>query len=200
MKQFNESSYEQTLIAFFEKRLGYDHLNGPDVERDYDVPFYEERLRQKLHDVNPKAPIAAMEEALRKIAHIETGSLVQCNETFTDWLQNGIDVSYWNGKETKHAHLNLVDYQNIGNNSFEIVNQWTFVERSEKRADLIVMLNGLPVVLMELKSPSREETDVSAAYRQIRNYMKEIPQMFHYKHVLRDERHDGDEGRNDHCQ
>ena len=180
MKQFDENSYEQTLIAFFEERLGYDHLYGPDVEREYYVPFYEERLRQKLQDVNPKAPAAATNEALRKIAHIETGSLVQCNETFTDWLQNGIDVSYWNGKETKHTHLNLVDYKNINNNSFEIVNQWTFVERSEKRADLIVMLNGLPVVLMELKSPSREETDVSAAYRQIRNYMKEIPQMFHY--------------------
>ena len=180
MKPFNENSYEQTLIAFFEERLGYDHLYGPDVERDYYVPFYEDRVTQKLHDVNPKVPQAAVDEALRKIAHIETGSLVQCNETFTDWLQNGIDVSYWNGKETKHAHLNLVDYEDIARNSFEIVNQWTFVERSEKRADLIVLLNGLPVVLMELKSPSREETDVSAAYRQIRNYMKEIPQLFHY--------------------
>ena len=180
MKPFNENSYEQTLIAFFEERLGYDHLYGPDVERDHYVPFYEDRVTQKLHDVNPKVPQAAVDEALRKIAHIETGSLVQCNETFTDWLQNGIDVSYWNGKETKHAHLNLVDYEDIARNSFEIVNQWTFVERSEKRADLIVLLNGLPVVLMELKSPSREETDVSAAYRQIRNYMKEIPQLFHY--------------------
>lgn len=180
MKQFDESSYEQTLIAFFEERLGYDHLYGPDVDRDYYVPFYEDRVMQKLHEVNPTAPQAAVSEALRKVAHIETVSLVQCNETFTDWLQNGIDVSYWDGKETKHAHLNLVDYRNIDRNSFEIVNQWTFVERSEKRADLIVMLNGLPVVLMELKSPSREETDVSAAYRQIRNYMKEIPQMFHY--------------------
>lgn len=180
MKQFNENSYEQTLIAFFEERLGYDHLYGPDVERDYYVPFYEDRVTQKLHDVNPKVPQAAVDEALRKIAHIETGSMVQCNETFTDWLQNGIDVSYWNGKATKHTHLNLVDYEDIDRNSFEIVNQWTFVERSEKRADLVVMLNGLPVVLMELKSPSREETDVSAAYRQIRNYMKEIPQMFHY--------------------
>ena len=180
MKQFDENSYEQTLIAFFEERLGYDHLYGPDVDRDYYVPFYEDRVTQKLHDVNPKVPQAAVDEALRKIAHIETGSMVQCNETFTDWLQNGIDVSYWDGKETKHTHLNLVDYRNIDRNSFEIVNQWTFVERSEKRADLIVLLNGLPVVLMELKSPSREETDVSAAYRQIRNYMKEIPQMFHY--------------------
>lgn len=180
MKQFDENSYEQTLIAFFEKRLGYDHLYGPDVDRDYYVPFYEDRVMQKLHEVNPTAPQAAVSEALRKVAHIETGSLVQCNETFTDWLQNGIDVSYWDGKETKHTHLNLVDYRNIDRNSFEIVNQWTFVERSEKRADLIVMLNGLPVVLMELKSPSREEADVSAAYRQIRNYMKEIPQMFHY--------------------
>ena len=180
MKQFDENSYEQNLIAFFEERLGYDHLYGPDVDRDYYVPFYEDRVMQKLHEVNPTAPQAAVSEALRKAAHIETVSLVQCNETFTDWLQNGIDVSYWDGKETKHAHLNLVDYRNIDRNSFEIVNQWTFVERSEKRADLIVMLNGLPVVLMELKSPSREETDVSAAYRQIRNYMKEIPQMFHY--------------------
>lgn len=180
MKQFDENSYEQNLIAFFEERLGYDHLYGPDVDRDYYVPFYEDRVMQKLHEVNPTAPQAAVSEALRKVAHIETVSLVQCNETFTDWLQNGIDVSYWDGKETKHAHLNLVDYRNIDRNSFEIVNQWTFVERSEKRADLIVMLNGLPVVLMELKSPSREETDVSAAYRQIRNYMKEIPQMFHY--------------------
>ena len=180
MKQFDENSYEQTLIAFFEERLGYDHLYGPDVDRDYYVPFYEDRVMQKLHEVNPTAPQAAVDEALRKIAHIETGSMVQCNETFTDWLQNGIDVSYWNGKATKHTHLNLVDYEDIDRNSFEIVNQWTFVERSEKRADLVVMLNGLPVVLMELKSPSREETDVSAAYRQIRNYMKEIPQMFHY--------------------
>ncbi len=180
MKQFDEKSYEQTLISFFEERLGYSHLYGPDVERDYYVPFYEERLRQKMHDVNKIAPAPAIEEACRKIAHIETGSLVQCNETFTDWLQNGIDVSYWNGKEAKHTHLNLVDYDHPGNNSFEIANQWTYVERSAKRADLIVMLNGLPVVLMELKSPSREETDVSAAYRQMRNYMKEIPQMFYY--------------------
>ena len=91
MKQFDESSYEQTLISFFEERLGYSHLYGPDVERDYYVPFYEDRLKQKLHELNPKASIEATDEALRKISHIETGSLVQCNETFTDWLQNGID-------------------------------------------------------------------------------------------------------------
>ncbi len=74
----------------------------------------------------------------------------------------------------------LVDYKNPDNNSFVVANQWTFVENSNKRPDILLFLNGMPVVLIELKSPSREETDASEAYMQIRNYMHEIPSMFIY--------------------
>ena len=77
----------------------------------------------------------------------------------------------------------LVDYKNHDNNSFIIANQWTFIENSNKRPDVILFLNGLPVVVVELKSPSREETDASEAYRQLRNYMQEIPSMFIYNAI-----------------
>ena len=101
-----------------------------------------------------------------------------------DYLQNGIDVSYTEDGEEKATRVQLVDYGNTGRNSFILSNQWTFVEKSEKRADGIIFVNGLPLVMIELKSPSREETDASEAYRQFRNYMQEIPSLFVYNAIL----------------
>lgn len=97
-----------------------------------------------------------------------------------DYLQSGIEVSYSENGETKSDIIYIVDYNNVNNNSFIVANQWTFIENSNKRPDILLFLNGLPVCLFELKSPSREETDVSEAYSQIRNYMQEIPSMFIY--------------------
>ena len=100
-----------------------------------------------------------------------------------DYLQNGIPVRYFVDGEERSSIVYLVDYKNPENNSFVVANQWTFIENSNKRPDLILFLNGLPIVLMELKSPSREETDASEAYRQLRNYMQEIPSMFIYNAI-----------------
>lgn len=100
-----------------------------------------------------------------------------------DYLQNGIPVRYFVDGEERSSIVYLVDYKNPENNSFFVANQWTFIENSNKRPDLILFLNGLPIVLMELKSPSREETDASEAYRQLRNYMQEIPSMFIYNAI-----------------
>ncbi len=176
---FTENSYEQALVALFQQ-LGYAYLYGPDVERDYYMPFYEKQLLQSLGEINPSKASAATEEALSKLKNIETGSLVQRNVHFMDYLQNGIEVSYYDGTEQRNDIVYLIDYKNINRNTFQIINQWTFVEKSEKRADIIVFVNGLPLVVVEVKSPSREETDASAAYRQLRNYMQEIPSLFIY--------------------
>lgn len=100
-----------------------------------------------------------------------------------DYLQNGIPVRYFVAGEERSSIVYLVDYKNPDNNSFIIANQWTFIENSNKRPDVILFLNGLPVVLVELKSPSREETNASEAYRQLRNYMQEIPSMFIYNAI-----------------
>ena len=178
---FTEGSYEKALIALFEN-LGYQHQYGPNIERDYYVPFYEEQLIESLTTINYGKPRLAIDEAISKLKDIEIGSLPQRNELFMDYLQHGIEVSFFNGKEQRNDIIYLIDYndKNIKRNDFKVINQWTFVENSEKRADIILFVNGLPLVVIELKSPSREETNVSEAYLQLRNYMKEIPSLFVY--------------------
>ena len=171
--------YENALMSLFEN-LGYETLYGPDIARDYRIPVNEPQMRFALTLVNPTKPNVAIDEAIRKVMSIDTGDLVQKNEKFMDYLQNGVEVTYENGGEMVHDIIYLIDYFNTSRNKFQAVNQWTYQEYSEKRADIIIFINGLPLVLIELKSPSREETDASAAYRQIRNYIKEIPSMFIY--------------------
>ena len=174
---FSESAYENALIQLFQD-MGYRHLYGPDIDRDYRSPFHEPDLDAALHRLNPTLPEAALAEALDKLRHPENASLTRQNEVFTDYLQNGVPVRRHEGGEERSGLVYLVDYRNPDNNAFAAANQWTFVEHSEKRPDILLFLNGLPVVLAELKSPSREETDASAAFLQIRNYMKEIPTLF----------------------
>ena len=130
--------------------------------------------------VNPTKPAAAIEEAIRKVRDIDSGTLVQKNQQFMDYLQNGVEVSYMHKGEAVNDIVYLIDFAHPDRNTFQAINQWTYMEKSEKRADIMIFVNGLPLVLVELKSPSREETDASAAYRQIRNYIQEIPSLFIY--------------------
>lgn len=183
MPGYTEASYENSIIELFRNSLGYEYVYGPDVERDFENPLYEEILVDSLYRLNSKLPDDAIQEALFKLKNFENGELVQRNSVFMDYLQNGIPVRYFAHGEECSAIVYLVDYKNPDNNSFVVANQWTFIENSNKRPDIILFLNGLPVVLMELKSPSREETDVSEAYRQLRNYMQEIPSMFIYNAI-----------------
>ena len=176
---FTEDNYEKALISLFEG-MGYQYLYGPNIERDYYVPYYEEQLEESLQTVNPKKPHVAIHEAIIKLRNIDMGSLTQRNETFTDYLQHGIEVSYFNGKEMRNEMVYLIDFEHTDKNTFQVINQWTFIENAEKRADIIVFVNGLPLVVMELKSPSREETNASEAYLQLRNYMKDIPSLFSF--------------------
>ena len=176
---FTEDSYEQALIGLFQY-LGYEYLYAPDIDRDYYIPFFESQLLRSLSDVNPTKPQAAIDEAILKLKSIDTGSLVQRNEHFMDYLQHGVEVSYYDGNEQLNDIVYLIDCNNVCRNTFQAINQWTYVEKSEKRADIIVFINGLPLIVIELKSPSREETDASVAYRQLRNYMQEIPSLFVY--------------------
>ena len=176
---FTENSYEQALIQLFQQ-LGYEYLYAPHIDRDYSVPFFGSQLLQSLVDVNPLKPQMAIGEAVSKLKNIDTGSLAKRNELFTDYLQHGIEVTYYDGKEQRNDIIYLIDYENIHKNTFQVINQWVYVERSEKRADIIIFVNGLPLVIIELKSPSRENTSASGAYRQLKNYMHEIPSLFVY--------------------
>ena len=182
-KFFIEADYENSIVELFQKDLGYEYAYGPDIERDYYSPLYEDVLMESLYRLNRGLPDTAIQEALYKLKNFENGELVQKNAVFMDYLQNGIPVRFFVGGEGRSSIVYLVDYKNIDNNSFIVANQWTFIENSKKRPDVVLFLNGLPIVLIELKSPSREETDASEAYRQLRNYMQEIPSMFIYNAI-----------------
>ena len=180
---YTEPSYETAIIQLFEK-MGYSHVYGPDVEdRNFNSPLYMEKLEEALHQLNPGLPEEAISDAINKLTNFEIGELVQKNAIFMDYLQNGIEVRYTENGVQRSALCYLIDYSNCDNNSFVIANQWTFIENENKRPDVLLFINGLPLVLMELKSPSREETDASETYKQIRNYMQAIPSMFIYNAI-----------------
>lgn len=176
---YTEADYESSIIELFQN-MGYKYVYAPDLERDFRSPLYEEELLSALHRLNPKMPEDAIADALFKLKNFENAELIQKNELFMDYLQHGIEVRYFVNGEERFGLVYIVDYKNPDNNSFVVANQWTFIENSNKRPDVILFLNGMPVVLVELKSPSREETDASEGYLQIRNYMQEIPSMFIY--------------------
>lgn len=180
---FTESNYENAVRKLFTDVLGYSYAYGPDIDRDYHVPLYEDLLFPALQRINPGLPMEALNEAVYMIKNFETGTLLQKNMTFTDYMQTGVPVKYFVDGEERSALVYLIDFRNPANNDFTVVNQWTIVENSEKRPDVVLFVNGLPLVVVELKSPSREETDASAAYRQLRNYMYEIPSLFVYNQV-----------------
>lgn len=176
---YTEADYENSIIELFQN-MGYQYLYGPDVEREFNRPLYEVELVSALQRLNPDMPLDAINDALFKVKNFENAELVQKNEVFMDYLQHGVEVRYIVKGEERAGLVYLVDYDNPSNNSFIVANQWTFIENSNKRPDILLFLNGLPIVLIELKSPSREETDASEAYLQIRNYIHEIPSMFIY--------------------
>ena len=181
---YTESNYENAILQLFTQSLGYAYVYGPDVQRDYHSPLYEEELLPALEAVNPRLPRQALEDGVYKLRYFDSGSLLQKNMVFTDYLQNGVPVKYLEQGQERSGLMYLVDYRNPENNRFTIINQWTLVENSEKRPDVVLFVNGLPLVVVELKSPSREETDASAAYRQLRNYIHEIPSLFIYNQIL----------------
>ena len=177
---FTEATFEAAIIELFEQ-LGYTHLYGPDIDRDYSSPLLESVLRDSVTRINRHLPADAISEAIAKLKGFDTGSLLQKNMVFMDYLQNGVPVRYFVKGEERNALVYLVDYAHVDQNTFYAVNQFTYIENgNNRRPDIILFINGLPLVLIELKSPSKDEVGAENAYRQIRNYMQDIPGTFYY--------------------
>ena len=180
---FTEDMFEQAVIELFEN-MGYTHIYAPDMERDYSSPLLDSVLMDSLVKLNKGLPLDAIIEAINKLRNFDTGSQLQKNMQFMDYLQNGIQVRYFVKGEERTSIVYLVDYNNVANNSFYVVNQFTYIENgNNRRPDIILFINGLPLVLMELKSPSKDEVNAENAYNQIRNYMQDIPSIFNYNAI-----------------
>ena len=180
---YSEDSYEQTILDIF-RELDYEVLHGPDVDaetsRDLADATIPGKLREAMLRINGTEKTAAIDEAIRKVRELFSQPLVPANVQMTDWLQNGIDVTFKTVEGTLRSdHVRILDTTNPDKNVFQVVNQWTVVNgHARKRADVVVFVNGLPIAIIELKSPSREVTNSEEAYLQLQNYMRQVPQLF----------------------
>ncbi len=176
----NEDDVEKAIISLIEEE-GWQYIKGSQINRETSEPLWESELKKSLRQINPELPEEALSEAFKKLKNFENNNLISQNRLFTDYIQSGIEVTYRDCGQQRSAIVKIVDFDNAENNSFRVANQVTFAENGNtRRADVMLFLNGMPVVLMELKSCSRENVDESNAYRQIRNYMKDIPSVFIY--------------------
>ena len=192
MPTLTESKIEEFAIGLFEQ-LGYSYFYGPDIAPDGVCPkrasFEEvvmtENLRSAVYRINPKLSQEVCDEAVNKVLRIASPDLLANNEAFHRMLTEGIPVSVHKDGSERGELVWLVDFDNPHNNDFTVVNQFTVIENNHnKRPDVILFVNGLPLVVIELKNAADENATVQSAFRQIETYKETIPSLFTYNSVV----------------
>jgi type I restriction enzyme R subunit len=182
MSRLTESVIEDFAIELFE-RLGYFY-EQPERENYSDVLIIE-RLQSAINHINPTIPESAKEQALKEVERIHSPELLANNETFHRMLTEGVKVTYQKDGHERGDSVMLIDFDNPENNEFLVVNQFTVIENhQEKRPDVILFVNGLPLVVIELKNPTSEDATIQSAYRQLTTYKATIPSLFTYNALL----------------
>lgn len=183
-----ESHIENHLIDLLIAQW-YTHHYGPDIapysddpqRQGFDSVIMESELRASLTRLNPDLPESARHEAYQQIMHLWSSDLMTNNERFHTMLTDGVTVEYFKDNETKGINVRLLDMENIDNNSFRVVNQLVIKENNhEKRLDVVIYINGLPLVVIELKNALDESATLHKAYTQIQNYKTAVPSIFYY--------------------
>jgi type I restriction enzyme R subunit len=181
-----ESEIEQITLDILRDELQYTILCGPDIsegagkEREFSEVVLLRRLQEAITRINAKIPAAAQEEAAKKIMRAMTTDLLENNVAFHQMLTEGVDIKFGIGDgKSKTDKVWLVDFDRPDNNEFLAVNQFTVVENhTKKRPDIVVFINGLPLVVIELKNAADENADVKTAFNQLQTYKKVIPSLF----------------------
>ncbi len=192
MNAIAESDIEEAALDWLAE-LGYTVLHGPDIAPDapdaerstYSEVILERRFRDAVARLNPHIPTDAQEEAIRKVLYPDSPALIQNNRAFHQMLIDGIAVEARQSDGTMRGEqVWLVDFDAPENNDWLAVNQFTVVENSERRPDIALFINGLPLAVIELKNPTDEKATILTAFRQICTYKQEIPSLFTYNETI----------------
>lgn len=192
MTKITESEIETFTIALFEK-LGYQYVYGPDIAPDSETPERErfedvlllERLRTAVAHINPGISADVREDAIKQIQRLNSPELIANNEAFHRMLTEGIQVTYQDKGHERGDLVWLVDFARPDNNEFVVANQFTVIENHQnKRPDVVLFINGLPLVVIELKNAADENATIGAAYKQLQTYKEVIPSLFTYNSML----------------
>jgi type I restriction enzyme R subunit len=172
---------------------GYTHLYGPDIAPDGPTPerttfqqvLLSDRLRSAITRLNPDVPSSARDDALRQVLNLDTPVLLSANRRFHNLLVNGVPVEYQQDDETRGDFVQLINFTDVSANEWLAVNQFTIKgAKQPRRPDIILFVNGLPLVLLELKNPADQHADIWKAYDQIQTYKEQIPDVFQYNEIL----------------
>ena len=190
--KITEDAVEQIAIELLESS-GFSYIYGPTIAPDGESPErsrFDEvllvgRLKNAIEAINAGVPQEAKDQALRQVLNLPSQNIIDNNEAFHQMLTEGIEVEYMGKQGIKGDKVWLIDYENIGNNEFLVCNQFTVIENNvNKRPDLVLFINGLPLVVIELKNPADENATVQKAFTQLQNYKNAIPSLFHYNSIL----------------
>lgn len=176
---FTEDSLESVVLELLAEELHYTVQNGYDLVRDYHAVLLEEDLRGALAALNPSVPEEILEAALRKLQYLDEASLVAANQQFQKYLIEGISIEVY-GEDVPSRIVKVIDFDTPSNNTYKAINQFTVIHKAEKRPDVVVFVNGLPLVVIELKSAVREDATIHDGYLQIKTYQDIIKPLFHY--------------------
>ena len=187
-----EDQLEQEMLGWLAE-VGYTHLYGPDIANDgcssersnYQEVLLVERLRNAIERLNPDIPLGAREDALNQIRDFNTPVLLSANRRFHNFLVNGVSVEYQKDGELRGDFVRLIDFTNSSNNEWLAVNQFSIKgDKHTRRPDIILFINGLPLILIELKNPIDERADIWQAFNQIQTYKEQIHDIFNYNELL----------------
>ncbi|HBP5363603.1 MULTISPECIES: type I restriction endonuclease subunit R [Pseudomonas aeruginosa group] len=187
-----EDQLEQETLGWLSE-LGYAHLYGPDIAHDGDNPERESyrdvlltmRLRTAIARLNPQIPLAAREDALRQVLELGVPVQLSANRLFHRLLVGGVPVQYQKDGETRGDFVRLIDWANVRANEWLAINQFSIQgPKHTRRPDIILFVNGLPLVLLELKNPADVNADLVKAFDQLQTYKEQIPDVFHYNEIL----------------
>jgi type I restriction enzyme R subunit len=187
-----EDQLEQEMLGWL-VQAGYTHIcgydiapDGPNPERsDYRQPVLLDRLRNAISKLNPTIPLVAREDALNQIKDMGIASLISANRQFHNYLVNGVPVQFQKNGETRGDFVRLIDFVDATNNEYLAVNQYSLKgAKHTHRPDVILFINGLPLVVMELKNPADVNADIWKAFQQIDTYKQNIPDVFQFNEIL----------------
>ena len=179
----NENTLEQAIIAELQEK-GYEYVYGPDITRDYHEVILEDCFRSSLMNINPGITQGIISDAFKTIKNLGLLRLEDLNATFHKYLIEGVPVPYKKDGENRTFTVRLVDFDNPTANDFKVVNQFTVIEYKNKRPDILIFINGIPMVLFELKNMANTDTTEEEAYKQVKNYQLDIPSLFRYTPLM----------------
>jgi type I restriction enzyme R subunit len=184
MNILTEDEIEQIALQTFEEQ-GYEIINGIGIERAYNEVVLTSRLVDAISKLNPNIPNDVRDEAVKNVLRVQHTTLLANNEAFHKLLTEGVDVKGREGTENKTFKVWLMDFENPLNNDFVAVNQFTIVEKhTNKRPDVILFINGLPLVVIEIKNATSENATIKNAFDQLQTYKQAIPSLFNYNSIL----------------